>query len=129
MQAQAWDIAPHINLIDVCKSLIETELRERRGCYCASFGTAEDSTSHSDECCFSFIAKFDVQPWDLTHLGGYLSLLSPSVYVIFYNSKNVKEFGIMIVSQCSILFPETLPCVHAYHLFYGFGMPGYAALF
>jgi hypothetical protein len=22
-----------------------------------------------------------------------------------------------------------LPCVHAYHLFYGFGMPGYAALF
>jgi hypothetical protein len=81
------------------------------------------------KCCFSFIAKFDVQPWDLTHQGGYLSLSSPSVYVIFYNSKNVKEFGIVIVSQCSILFPQTLPCVHGYHLFYGFGMPGYAALF
>ncbi len=73
------------------------------------------------KCCFSFIAKFDVQPWDLTHQGGYLSLSSPSVYVTFYNTKNVKEFGIVIVSQCSILFPETLPCVHAYHLFYGFG--------
>lgn len=45
VQARAWDSAPHINLIDVCKSLIETELRERRGCYCASFGTVEDSTS------------------------------------------------------------------------------------
>ncbi len=49
MQAQAWDIAPHINLIDVCKSLIETESRERRGCYFASFGIAEDSTSDSYE--------------------------------------------------------------------------------
>jgi hypothetical protein len=66
---------------------------------------------NGDEMLKVFIAKFDVQPWDLTHQVGYLSLSSPSVCAIFYNSKNMIVLGIGLGTHGSILFPES-SCAH-----------------
>jgi hypothetical protein len=59
---------------------------------------------NGDEMLKVFIAKFDVQPWDLTHQVGYLSLPSPSVCAIFY-SENVNVLGIRIVNPRFYFIP------------------------
>ncbi len=59
-----------------------------------------------------FIAKFDVQPWDLTHQVGYLSLSSPSVCAIFYNSENMNVLGIRIVNPRFYFIPRVIMCTY-----------------
>ncbi len=56
----------------------------------------------------AFIAKFDVQPWDLTHQVGYLSSASPSVCAIFHNSENVNVLGIRIVNPLTYSIPGVI---------------------
>ncbi len=67
---------------------------------------------NGDEMLKVFIAKFDVQPWDLTHQVGYLSLPSPSVCAIFYNSENMNVLGIRIVNPWFYFIPRVIMCTY-----------------
>jgi hypothetical protein len=67
---------------------------------------------NGDEMLKVFIAKFDVQPWDLTHQVGYLSLSSPSVCAIFYNSENMNVLGIRIVNPRFYFIPRVIMCTY-----------------
>lgn len=67
---------------------------------------------NGDEMLKVFIVKFDVQPWDLTHQVGYLSLPSPSVCAIFYNSENMNVLGIRIVNPWFYFIPRVIMCTY-----------------
>jgi hypothetical protein len=73
---------------------------------------------NGDEMLKVFIAKFDVQPWDLTHQVGYLSLSSPSVCAIFYNSENVNVLEIRIVNPRFYFIPRVIMCTYMLIIFF-----------